>query len=219
VQSLRSIETPALRDLAECFLMDEALMAQFSAAPAGIKLHHAYHGGLLEHVVKIIRVCDAIAPNYPEVDPELLRMGAFLHDLGKVQELTYGRELAYSTEGQMLGHLTLGVSMLEAKISEVELHTQEAFPAETAMRLKHMILSHHGSLEFGSPKVPMTLEAMVLHYVDTLDSKLFGAMQLINDDANADTVWTAYHAQSGRKFYKPSLRAAQPAVPVDEVAN
>ena len=206
VQSLRSIETPALRDLAECFLMDDDLIARFSAAPAGIKLHHAYHGGLLEHVIQIIRICDAVAPFYPEVDPELLRMGAFLHDLGKVEELSYGRELAYSTEGQMLGHLTLGVSMLERKIAEVEHHTQETFPAETAMRLKHMILSHHGALEFGSPKVPMTLEAMVLHYVDTLDSKLFAAMQLINDDANADTPWTPYHAPSGRKFYKPSLR-------------
>ena len=206
-ESLRDIEDPSLRDLAECFLMDDSLMSRFSEAPAGIKLHHAYHGGLLEHVVKIIRVCDAVAQHYPEVDPELLKMGAFLHDLGKVEELTYGRELAYSTEGQLLGHVTLGVAMLEKKIAEVEHHTQERFPAETAMRLKHMILSHHGSLDFGSPKVPMTLEAMMLHYVDTLDSKLFAAMQLITDDANSDSPWTPYHAPSGRKFYKPSMRS------------
>ncbi|MCA9174335.1 MAG: HD domain-containing protein [Planctomycetales bacterium] len=206
--SLRQIETPALRDLAECFLMDETLMKKFATAPAGVKLHHAYQGGLLQHVVKVMRLCDLIAPEYPDVDGELLRLGAFLHDLGKVDELVYDRELGYSDEGQMLGHVILGVSLLERKIAEVEHHTQEAFPAEVAMRLKHMILSHHGTLEFGSPKVPMTLEAMVLHYADTLDSKLFAAEQLIRDDANSDSAWTPYHQPTGRKLYKPSLRGA-----------
>ena len=208
-ETLREISNPALRDLAECFLMDDELMAKFAAAPAGIKLHHAYQGGLLEHVVKIIRLCDSIAPEYAEVDAELLRMGAFLHDIGKVDELTYDRELGYSDPGQLLGHVVLGVSLLEQKIAEVEHHTEESFPADIAVRLKHMIVSHHGSLEFGSPCVPMTLEAMVLHYVDTLDSKLYAGMQLIRDDANSDSLWTPYHAPTGRKMFKPSLQEPQ----------
>ena len=109
-------------------------------------------------------------------------------------------------EGQLLGHIVLGINLLEKKIAEVEHHTEERFPAETALRLKHMIVSHHGTLEFGSPRVPMTLEAMVLHYVDTLDSKLYAGLQLILDDANADSPWTPYHGPTGRKMFKPSLK-------------
>jgi 3'-5' exoribonuclease len=129
-------------------------------------------------------------------------MGAFLHDIGKIDELTYERELSYSDEGQLIGHIVLAVSMLEAKIRETEKLAGESFPTELALRLKHMIVSHHGEYEYGSPKLPMTLEAIALHFLDNLDSKIYTVKQLIADDANTSSTWTPYQPALGRKFYK-----------------
>lgn len=129
-------------------------------------------------------------------------MGAFLHDIGKIDELTYERDLSYSDEGQLIGHIVMAVSMLEAKIRDTEKLSGEAFPVELALRLKHMIVSHHGQYEYGSPKLPMTLEAIALHFLDNLDSKIYTVKQLIADDANAASTWTPYQPALGRKFYK-----------------
>ena len=117
---LRGLADTALRTLGECFLMDEAFMAKFVKAPAGVKNHHAYHGGLLEHVVSLMEVVLRISPCYPQIDRDLLLCGAFLHDLGKIDELRYERDLSYSDEGQLIGHLVMGVAMLEKKIAEAE---------------------------------------------------------------------------------------------------
>ena len=199
---LRGIEDFHLKNLVECFLVDEDLMQRFGTAPAGIKNHHAYPGGLLEHVRSLLKLILAVAPHYPELDRDLLLMGGFLHDLGKVDELTYDRALGYSDEGQLVGHLVQGVLILDRKLSEVEKLTGEPFPAEIAMQLRHMIVSHHGKLEFGSPKVPMTLEATALHYLDDLDAKLHCFSQLMKEDVNADSAWTTYQPQLGRKLFK-----------------
>ena len=200
---LRSMTSVHLLNLAECFLVDEAFMEKFTTAPAGIKNHHAYRGGLLEHVISLMRVTRAVAPMYEELDNDLLLMGAFLHDMGKIDELTYERDLGYSDEGQMIGHLVMGVGMLEEKIRDAEKLSGEEFPVELKMRLKHMIVSHHGEYAFGSPKLPMTAEAIALHYLDNLDAKLHSVSQLIESDNNSDSNWTPYQAVLGRKLYKP----------------
>ncbi len=201
---LREMDNYPLQNLAECFLIDEAFMAQFSACPAGVKNHHAYRGGLLEHTLSVMELVKLTAPRYPDVDPDMLMMGAFLHDVGKIEELTFERELGYSSSGQMIGHLIQGVSILDEKIRETERLTEETFPVEYAMRLRHMIISHHGQLEFGSPKVPMTLEAVALHYLDSLDSKLHNFKKLMDESANPQSPWTSYFPGIQRKLYRTS---------------
>jgi 3'-5' exoribonuclease len=201
-EMLRTMHSEPLRNLAECFLIDEAFMAGFTSAPAGIKNHHAYRGGLLEHVHSLMGLVALVAPHYPELDLDLLLMGAFLHDAGKIRELTYERDLAYSDEGQLIGHLVIAVGMLDEKVREAERLSGEPFPRELQLRLKHMIVSHHGQYEFGSPKLPMTLEAIALHYLDNLDAKMHSLGELIREDANTDSNWTPYQAHLGRKLFK-----------------
>ncbi len=169
---LRGLSDPALHTLAECFLLDEEFMAKFVRAPAGIKNHHAYQGGLLAHVVNLMEVVLRVSPCYPEINRDLLLTGAFLHDLGKIDELRYERDLSYSDEGQLIGHLVMAVGMLERKIAEAEKLSGEPIPEETVLRLKHMIVSHHGEYAYGSPKLPMTLEAVALYCLDNLDAKV-----------------------------------------------
>src|SRR3954471_16716070 len=188
-----SISNPHLRALVECFLIDEEFVRKFTTAPAGIKNHHAYHAGLLEHVVTILTIADRIVDLYPELDRDLLLRGIFLHDIGKVSELSYDRAFAYSDEGQLVGHLVMGVEMLRDKVEQPAALTGEPFPTELLLRLKHMIVSHHGTPEFGSIKVPMTPEAVALHYLDNLDAKIHAYTREIRDDPCRDTSWTPYH--------------------------
>jgi len=201
-QTVRSFKNIHLRNLGECFLIDEPFMDRFRRAPAGVKQHHAYTGGLLEHVVNLMKLCAAVAPFYPEIDAELLVFGAMVHDLGKLDELNYDRGFSYSDEGQLVGHLVMGVSIIERKIAEAEKLGGEPFPHDLAVRIKHMVVSHHGKLEFGSPKVPMTLEALALHYLDSLDAHVHGFGKLLADDVNPDSHWTIFNTQIGRKLYK-----------------
>lgn len=199
---LRGMRNIHLRNLADCFLMDDIFMAKFIAAPAGVKNHHAYKGGLIQHVVSLMELCQAVAPRYPDLDPDLLLIGAFLHDAAKIDEMTYERELGYSDEGQLIGHVVMAVSMVDEKAREAAKLSGEAFPTELLLRVKHMIVSHHGEYEYGSPKLPMTLEAIALHYLDNLDAKMFSVGQIIREDANTDSPWTPYYQAMGRKFYK-----------------
>jgi 3'-5' exoribonuclease len=207
---LRSIRDVHLRNLAECFLMDDAFMASLATAPAGVKKHHAYRGGLLEHVVSIMELTQVVAPLYPAINSEVLLMGAFLHDMGKTEELSYERDFAYSDAGQLLGHVVLAVAMLDRKVEEAERLSGESFPEEFALRLKHMILSHHGQYEFGSPKLPMTLEAIALHLLDNLDAKLASVEQLMREDANTESNWTPYQSDLQRKFFKGCTASKKP---------
>jgi len=208
-EMLRGMEDPALQTLAECFLMDEGLMAKLTMAPAGTKNHHAYHGGLLEHVVNLMELVLRISPCYPQIQRDLLLMGAFLHDLGKIDERCYDHGLEYSDEGQLIGHLVLAVGMLDKKVIEAEKLSGEPMPVETILRLKHMILSHHGEYAFGSPKLPMTLEAVALCYLDNLDAKINTFAHLMQEDPNVDGPWTMYHANLERKLYKGAVRKAE----------
>jgi 3'-5' exoribonuclease len=201
-EMLRGMGNPGLVNLAECFLIDEAFMAKLTMAPAGTKNHHAYHGGLLAHIVALMEVVLRVAPCYPQIDRDLLLLGAFLHDLGKIDELTYQHGLAYSDEGQLIGHLVMAVGMLDAKVAEAEKLSGESLPEETVLRLKHMVISHHGEYQFGSPKLPMTLEAIALYCLDNLDAKINSFHQLIAEDPNVDSAWTVYQANIERKLFK-----------------
>ena len=195
-------QTPALRALAEAFWIDEKLIDALCRAPAGIRNHHAYLGGLLEHVVNMMEVADRILPLYPDLNRDVLLMGIFLHDIGKVRELSYEHAFGYTDEGQLLGHLNIGVEILEEKIRRVPELTGEPFPAELTLRLKHMILSHHGTHEFGSPRLPMTPEAIALHHIDNLDAKIHTYVREIKDDRQGTSAWTPYNNATQRRLFK-----------------
>jgi len=195
-----------LRELVDEVLADAPLLRAFSTVPAGVKHHHAYVGGLLQHVVTLLRLADRVAPLYPAVDRDLLLVGVLLHDIGKTQELEGEKGFAYTDAGQLLGHVLLGLEIVAAKIAAVEARTGSPFDAETVLRVKHMIASHHGLHEFGAPKLPMTLEALALHHLDALDSKLAGVYQLMQSEASLDGGWTQYQASHGRKYYRGPAR-------------
>lgn len=199
---LMGLSDPFLRALGECFLIDDVFLTRYTTAPAGIKNHHAYHGGLLEHTVTMMTVAERIAPLYPEVHADLLLMGIFLHDIGKIHELTYDRSFGYSDEGQLVGHLVQGVVILREKARLTADLTGEPFPEELLLRLEHMIVSHHGTPEHGSIKQPMTPEAVALHYIDNLDAKLHLYTREIRDDPSRESTWTPYNPNLGRRLYK-----------------
>jgi 3'-5' exoribonuclease len=201
-EMLRGLEDPALKTLAECFLIDDGFMARLVMAPAGTKNHHAHHGGLLEHIVNLMEVVLRIAPCYPKINRDLLLMGAFLHDLGKTAELSWQHGFGYTDEGQLIGHLVMAVEMLNVKAAEAEKLSGESLPPEMLLRLKHMILSHHGEYAFGSPKLPMTIEAVALAQLDNLDAKINTFANLMQDDANVDSAWTAYVPNLERKLFR-----------------
>ena len=200
---LLSIKSDKLRTLAECFLSDKALVDDMCAAPAGVKAHHAYQGGLIEHIVSMAEVADRLCGHYPNLNRDLLLLGVLLHDLGKVRELAWDPTLSYTDEGQLLGHMNIAVEILNEKLlmARAEMGGAE-INQEDVLRLKHMILSHHGSLEFGSPRVPMTPEAIVLHHIDNLDAKLHEFTRAIEDDMNKDAAWTPYSPRIERKLFK-----------------
>lgn len=167
-----------LRRLVLRFLDDPQIGPAFRAAPAAKRLHHAWLGGLLEHVLHLVRACRAVAPLYPEVDADLLVAGAILHDIGKVRELSWRNTFEYTLEGQLIGHISIAQRMLGEQIALLEAETLSSngdaggrFPGPLRLMLEHMLLAHHGKLEFGSPKLPMTPEALLLSALDDLEAK------------------------------------------------
>jgi 3'-5' exoribonuclease len=204
-QMIDSMTNEQVRAVGQSFYQDEAICEQFSAAPAGIKLHHAYSGGLLQHVVDLMTVANAVAGCYPAVDRDLLILGAMIHDIGKLEELAYDGEMSYSDPGQMIGHLVQGVQMLDRQLAKMEATDGTTIDEEIVWRLQHMIVSHHGTLEHGSPKVPMTIEAIVLHQLDNMDAKVAAAIELVKSDMDTRNPWTNYNPSMGRKIYKPSV--------------
>ena len=162
-----SFTDPHLRALLELFLSDPAIAAGLREAPAAKALHHAWIGGLLEHIVSLLDLCELATRHYPEVHRDLLLSGAMLHDIGKLHELRWGLSFSYSTEGQLLGHISIGAGMVDEKLRQLP-----DFPPRLRTLLLHIVLSHHGRLEFGSPKLPMTAEALLFHYLDDLEAKM-----------------------------------------------
>ncbi len=208
-QVLMKIQQPNLKALVQVFLMDEAFMAALAKVPAGVRNHHAYVGGLLEHIVKLLELAERVLPLYPGLDKDLVVAGLFLHDLGKVRELTYERSFSYTDEGQLIGHMVIGVEMLNDKIREAEQLLGEPFPTELCWRLKHTILSHHGAYEFGSPKLPMTPEAMAVHCLDNLDAKIHSLLRDIREDRGSTNAWTPFNQSLNRKLYKGGVSTTE----------
>ena len=158
---------PWLKQLVMRFLEDAEVAAALRAAPAAKHMHHAWIGGLLEHVVSLLGLADRVAPHYPLVNRDLVMTGAILHDIGKLEELRWGFSFEYTLEGQLLGHITQGIAMIEQRAATIP-----GFPPRLLVMVEHIVLSHHGRYEFGSPKLPMTPEAILFHYLDDLDAKL-----------------------------------------------
>ncbi len=204
IEILNGIESAPLSRLAKGFLADDEFMDKFCRAPAGMKNHHAYQGGLLEHVLSLMELVLVVAPRYPQLDRDKLMMGVLLHDAAKIDELAYERDISYTDEGQLLGHMVLGVTMLDDKVRQIVSQDGQPFPERLLTELKHLIVSHHGQYEYGSSKLPMTLEAITLHLLDNLDAKLANFTQLMTDCPNTDSNWTQYYSQMGRKLFKPA---------------
>lgn len=190
-------ENRHLKDLLLNIFNDETLATKFKTCPAGKTLHHAYIGGLMEHVLSIIRLAQYMKQHYTILNLELLITGAILHDFGKIDELSYARHFDYTDEGKLIGHLTMEVMLVDRKIHEIP-----EFPEELRRQVLHMLISHHGKYEYGSPKLPMTLEAMVLHYLDNLDAKVYAMQWLIENDDTGNEHWTGYSKMFDGYIYK-----------------
>lgn len=200
---LEGMRNVHLRRLGQAFLDDPEFMERLRLAPAAISNHHAFPGGLLLHTLELMELAALVAPRYPKLDAELLVMGAFLHDLGKTEEMSLVGESTYTDRGQLVGHIVIGVQMLGEKVREVAEGHGEAIPCELRWHLEHLIISHHGNLEFGSPRVPASLEALALHHLDNLDAKIAAATSVIESDLSGDERWTNYNPVMQRKFLKP----------------
>ncbi|MDG2222764.1 MAG: OB-fold nucleic acid binding domain-containing protein [Rubripirellula sp.] len=200
-QMIGGFKNVSLRKLGEAYLADAELMRQLQKSAAAVNNHHAYPGGLIRHTVDLMDLAALIGPRYPEIDTELLMMGAFLHDSGKIEELAGDGEIAYTDRGQLVGHIVIGIQMLGEKMTLLA-SQGDPIPEELRYQLEHLIVSHHGQLEFGSPKLPVTLEAVALHHLDNLDAKLASYVSVMESDVSADGNWTNYNPSIGRKLWK-----------------
>jgi 3'-5' exoribonuclease len=191
-----SIENPWLKKLVNGIITDPATAARYKRAPAAKVMHHAYLGGLLEHVIGLCGLAKQVAAHYPELNADLLLTVAILHDVGKLDELCYDRAIGYTTEGQLLGHIVMELETVSKSMDAIE-----GFPPNLKAVVQHLLISHHGQYEFGSPKLPMIREAMVFHYLDDMDSKM-AAVRAALATESGDDEWSAYSAALGRKFLK-----------------
>ncbi len=193
---ITSLRNPYLKKLLTLFYEDKEFIELFKIAPAAKDIHHAFLGGLLEHSLEIVDLCKDIKNRYSEIDLDLLVTGAILHDIGKVRELKYKRSLDYTDEGRLIGHIMIGVEMVDEKIRLIG-----DFPPKLAMLVRHLIISHQGTQEWGSPKVPQTLEAIILHNLDDLSAKVNVFRKAIRSDAN-DGDFSSFNKALGRYLYK-----------------
>ncbi len=206
---VESLQNSYLKSLLEAVMGDPQIAEAYKLAPAAKSLHHAFIGGLLEHVVSLMKLCDTVAPLYPHINRDLLLTGAFLHDVGKIHELNYQRSFSYTTKGQLLGHMIIELEMLHEKIALVP-----GFPGELKTLIEHLIISHHGKYEFGSPKLPMFPEALMLHYLDDLDSKMESMRAHFERDPAAE--WTGYNGSLGRTLLNSEVVLAKLAAGAEQ---
>jgi len=196
---LRTIRHPSLLALIKEFVKDDSIVASYKKAPAAVQNHHAYIGGLLEHTLSVLELATRILgkvddsdSHYPEVSRDLVLAGIFLHDIGKTAELTYDTSFAYTNSGQLIGHITQAAVWIDRKAGEVEQQTGKPFPEDLQNLLTHIVLSHHGHYEFGSPRLPACPEAWMVHYLDNIDAKVNMALSAIADAKNAESDWTEW---------------------------
>ena len=194
---IEEVSNTHLKKLLDLFIADDQLIRLFKLAPAAKKMHHVYLGGLLEHTLSLSNLILQISKHYEGLNVDLLLTGGILHDIGKIHELTYSRSFDYSDSGRLIGHITLGVEMINEKIRLIP-----DFPEELAVELRHLIISHHGEYQYGSPKRPKTLEALILYYLDDLDAKVEEIQSFIQREEENQSKCAGYHQMLERYIYK-----------------
>lgn len=197
LEIFRGLSDPHVKAVGLALLEDPEIAARYKVCPAAKTIHHAFLGGLLAHSLQLIKLVQAILPLYPGVNRDLLIFGAAFHDFGKIYELTYQGCFGYSDEGKLVGHITIGAILIDRKIQAMP-----GFPKEIEYQLKHLILSHHGRVEYGSPKKPATLEAQILANLDDMDSKIQSIQTLLAQDSS-NSRWSGYHKAYDQYYYKP----------------
>ncbi|MEM6333462.1 MAG: HD domain-containing protein [Planctomycetota bacterium] len=211
VRLLDTLQHPACQALASAYLSDGELMQAFCQAPAAREIHHAYLGGLLEHTLGLMRLADAVCPLYPDLSRDVVLFGLFLHDLGKTREMTWQRGLGYAPDGELVGHIARGVTMLQQKVAELASDPADPVqvPAEMVRVFEHVLLSHHGIPEYGALKVPATPEAILIHYLDNIDAKMNIALTECRD---ADTLSNKAPGDFTEKIWALGTRLYRPDV-------
>ncbi|MCZ2846142.1 MAG: CRISPR-associated endonuclease Cas3'' [Candidatus Bathyarchaeota archaeon] len=184
---IKSINNNHLKDLLKSFFEDPGFVKKFKKAPAATKVHQPYLGGLLEHTCNLIRICETISNIYQEIDRDFLITMALLHDIGKVREYNYEKVIEYTDEGKLLGHIAIGLEMIDRKINDLK-----NFPRDLALMIKHTVLSHHGHFEYGSPKLPSILTAIALHYADETEAKVSGFVNIKEENKNFEEKWSKW---------------------------
>ncbi len=191
-----TIGNPHLKTLLELIFSDEEIADSFQKAPAAKGFHHAYIGGLLEHTLSVTQLLDLVANHYQQANRDLIITGGILHDIGKIHELSFKGSMNYTDEGWLIGHIVIAVELVDAKITEIA-----DFPKQLALELRHILLSHHGTLEYGSPKRPKTIEALIVNFIDDLDAKMNAFGEFISNSGN-ESSWTPYHRLLERFIYR-----------------
>lgn len=207
---LRTVTHQDLRALLGRYVNDADFVGRFKRAPAATQMHQAYLGGLLEHTRNLLRLAAAVCPLYPQVSRDLVLTGILLHDAGKVRELAYETNFEYTNEGQLVGHIVLCVLEMREKIRALEQETGRPFPRDVELALQHIILAHHGKYEFGSPRLPATPEAFVVHYLDNLDAKIAMCFEAIEGDPDASSDWTPFVRAIETRVFKPDVLGIRP---------
>ena len=202
LELLRPVKHKPLKLLIKKFVEDRDFVKAFKRSPAAMHMHHPFIGGLLEHTLGVTRAATALLPLYPKLNADLVLTGAFLHDIGKTAELQGGTTVSYTDRGQLVGHITIAAIWIQEKAYALSAEIGEPLPQQTLDLLQHIVLSHHGAHEYGSPKLPMIPEAYFIHYLDNLDAKMFMTIRDIESDADPAGSFTAYNRQLETRLYK-----------------
>jgi 3'-5' exoribonuclease len=214
--AVKSVQNQYLSSLLLSFFDDLDFVEAFKNAPASLYLHHNWVGGLIEHICSVLDLAEAICQHYPELDRDLLVTGVLLHDVGKIREYSWQTDIDRTDEGRLLGHLVLGDEMVAEKIKQIP-----NFPPELAMRVRHMLISHHGVGDWGSPRPPMTLEAAALHFLEFTDAQLRKFTTVLKERREPESAWTAYERTLGRRLFAgyPVITPSVEPMPTEEVAS
>lgn len=205
LQIVEKIQSAHIKQLILSTLNDPSIKDKLLKSPAAKSIHHVKVGGLIDHILSISQLMVFVAQQYPHLNFDLLVFGAIFHDLGKIWELEWtNKGIRYTDKGRLVGHLVMSAELVEKKASQIL-----GFPEEEIMILKHIILAHHGKLEYGSPKVPMLLEAYVVWMIDDLDSKVDSITQFVNNDSSGDETWTSFNQLYGRHFFKKNFKQSE----------
>lgn len=204
LSEMEAVKNPYLKSLINKIFSDKDVSEKFKTAPAASDFHHPYIGGLVEHTLACVELAKMIALKYDDINIDLLLCGTALHDIGKIEELSYKRSFSYSDKGRLIGHIVLGANIVNTAISDIP-----GFPEELKNLILHIMLSHHGEHEWGSPKRPMCFEAIILHHIDNLDAKINGFRHFVKTYNDPDSVWTKHSKMFGEFLYKAKIREVE----------